>query len=57
MREIHKRYYVPNYSALVVTGDVNPEDIAKINEARIGQEDPLEETSRSRLALPNPQEA
>ena len=44
------------FDGVYVTGDINAEDIAKINEARIGQEDPLEETT-SRLALPNPQEA
>src|SRR4051812_43171260 len=44
------------FDGVYVTGDINPEDIARINEARIGQEDPLDETS-SRLALPNPQEA
>ncbi len=30
MRLIQGRYYVPNNSALVVTGDVNPEDIFKM---------------------------
>ena len=30
--------------------------IARINEARVGQEDPLEENT-TRLAIPNPQEA
>ena len=44
------------FDGVYVTGDINPEDIARINEARIGQEDPLEE-STSRLALPNAQEA
>jgi len=44
------------FDGVYVTGDINPEDIARINEARIGQEDPLEESS-SRLALPNAQEA
>ncbi|TFZ05915.1 amidophosphoribosyltransferase [Ramlibacter henchirensis] len=44
------------FDGVYVTGDINPEDIARINEARIGQEDPLEETT-SRLALPNAQEA
>ncbi|HVZ42513.1 MAG TPA: amidophosphoribosyltransferase [Ramlibacter sp.] len=43
------------FDGVYVTGDVNADDIAKINEARIGQEDPLEESS-SRLALPNAQE-
>jgi amidophosphoribosyltransferase len=44
------------FDGVYVTGDVNAEDIARINEARIGQEDPLEEDT-SRLALPNAQEA
>ena len=44
------------FDGVYVTGDINPDDIAKINEARVGQEDPLEE-STSRLALPNAQEA
>ena len=44
------------FDGVYVTGDINPEDIARINEARIGQEDVLEE-SASRLAIPNAQEA
>ncbi|HET8744804.1 MAG TPA: amidophosphoribosyltransferase [Ramlibacter sp.] len=44
------------FDGVYVTGDINPEDIARINEARVGQEDPLEETT-SRLSIPNPQEA
>jgi hypothetical protein len=40
------------FDGVYVTGDINAEDIARINEARIGQEDPLEENT-SRLALPN----
>jgi len=44
------------FDGVYVTGDINPDDIARINEARIGQEDPLEETN-SRLALPNAQDA
>jgi amidophosphoribosyltransferase len=44
------------FDGVYVTGDINPEDIARINEARIGQEDVLEEGT-SRLAIPNPQEA
>jgi amidophosphoribosyltransferase len=44
------------FDGVYVTGDINADDIAKINEARIGQEDPLEENS-SRLALPNAQDA
>jgi len=44
------------FDGIYVTGDINAEDIARINEARIGQEDPLEEDT-SRLALPNTQDA
>ena len=44
------------FDGIYVTGDINPEDIARINEARIGQEDPLEEDT-SRLALTNAQDA
>ena len=44
------------FDGVYVTGDINPEDIARINAARVGQEDPLEENS-SRLALPNAQDA
>jgi amidophosphoribosyltransferase len=44
------------FDGIYVTGDINPEDIARINEARVGQEDPLEENT-SRLSIPNPQEA
>jgi len=44
------------FDGVYVTGDIHPEDIARINQARIGQEDPLGEDS-SRLALPNTQEA
>jgi amidophosphoribosyltransferase len=45
------------FDGVYVTGDINPDDIARINEARIGQEDPLLENDTSRLALPNAQEA
>ena len=44
------------FDGVYVTGDINPEDISRINEARIGQEDPLEENT-TRLAIPNPQVA
>lgn len=44
------------FDGVYVTGDINPDDIARINEARIGQEDVLEENT-SRLAIPNAQEA
>jgi len=44
------------FDGVYVTGDINPEDIARINEARVGQEDPLEESS-TRLAIPNAQVA
>ena len=36
MRLIQSRYYVPNNSALVVTGDVKPEEIFKIAEQYFG---------------------
>lgn len=48
------------FDGVYVTGDINPEDIARINEARIGQEDVLEESTgrnSTRLSIPNPQEA
>ena len=44
------------FDGIYVTGDINPDDIARINQARIGQDDPLDEDT-SRLALPNAQEA
>jgi amidophosphoribosyltransferase len=44
------------FDGVYVTGDVNPDDIEKINEARVGQEDPLGEDT-TRLALPNAEEA
>ena len=44
------------FDGVYVTGDINPEDITRINEARVGQEDPLEENT-TRLAIPNAQEA
>jgi amidophosphoribosyltransferase len=44
------------FDGVYVTGDINADDIEKINEARIGQEDPLGEDT-SRLALPNAEEA
>jgi amidophosphoribosyltransferase len=44
------------FDGIYVTGDINAEDIARINAARVGQEDPLEENT-SRLALPNAQDA
>jgi amidophosphoribosyltransferase len=40
-----------------VTGDIQPEDIRAINEARVGQEEPFGGEEHSRLALPNPQDA
>jgi amidophosphoribosyltransferase len=45
------------FDGVYVTGDINPDDIARINQARIGQEDALLENDTSRLALPNSQEA
>src|SRR5688572_23856993 len=44
------------FDGVYVTGDINAEDIARINEARIGQEDPFEENT-TRLSIPNPQVA
>jgi amidophosphoribosyltransferase len=44
------------FDGVYVTGDVNPDDIEKINEARVGQEDPMDEDT-SRLALPNAEDA
>ena len=45
------------FDGVYVTGDINADDIARINEARIGQEDPQLEEDTSRLALPNAQDA
>ena len=36
MRTIQARYYVPNNSALVVTGDVKPEEVFKMAEETLG---------------------
>jgi zinc protease len=36
MRLIQSRYYVPNNAALVVTGDVNPEEVFKLAEQTFG---------------------
>lgn len=36
MRQIQSRYYVPNNAALVVTGDVNPEEVFKLAEQHFG---------------------
>jgi zinc protease len=36
MRMIQSRYYVPNNSALVVTGDVKPEEVFKLAEQTMG---------------------
>jgi amidophosphoribosyltransferase len=44
------------FDGVYVTGDINPDDIARINAARVGHEDPLEDDT-SRLALPNAQDA
>jgi zinc protease len=45
MRLIQARYYVPNNSAIVITGDVNPENIFKLSEDLFGDwkrsEDPF----------------
>jgi len=44
------------FDGIYVTGDINAEDIARINEARGGQEESLLDQDSSRLALPNAQE-
>ncbi|KQM69042.1 amidophosphoribosyltransferase [Xylophilus sp. Leaf220] len=45
------------FDGIYVTGDINPDDITRINEARIGQEEPFADDDTSRLALPNAQPA
>ncbi|MCS4510376.1 amidophosphoribosyltransferase [Xylophilus ampelinus] len=45
------------FDGIYVTGDINPDDITRINEARIGQEEPFTDEDTSRLALPNAQPA
>jgi amidophosphoribosyltransferase len=40
------------FDGVYVTGDVNADDIARINAARIGHDHPVEDDA-SRLALPN----
>lgn len=42
------------FDGVYVTGDITAEDIARLNEGRVGAE---EEEDTSRLALPNAQEA
>jgi zinc protease len=37
MRTIQSRYYVPNNSAIVVTGDVQPEEVYKLVESLFGE--------------------
>ena len=51
-----EEHFQAQRAATVLGRGSNPADIARINEARVGQEDPLEVTT-SRLAIPNPQEA
>lgn len=43
MRLIQSRYYVPNNSALVVTGDVDPQNIFKLGEELFGDWKPSED--------------
>ena len=43
------------FDGVYVTGDINPDDIARLNENRVGAEEGDDDTSR--LALPNAQEA
>ncbi|WP_295851048.1 amidophosphoribosyltransferase [uncultured Xylophilus sp.] len=45
------------FDGIYVTGDITSDDIVKINEARVGQEEPFAEEDTSRLALPNAQDA
>ncbi len=45
------------FDGIYVTGDITPDDVVKINEARVGQEEPFGEEDTSRLALPNAQDA
>ncbi len=44
------------FDGVYVTGDISAEDIARLNEGRVGQEEPADQDT-SRLALPNAQEA
>src|SRR5512140_1293700 len=44
------------FDGIYVTGDINADDISRINAARVGQQDPSDEDT-SRLALPNAQDA
>lgn len=43
------------FDGTYVTGDITAEDIARLNEGRVGVEENEEDTSR--LALPNAQDA
>ena len=36
MREIQRRYYIPNNTALIVTGDVKPDDVFALAERHLG---------------------
>jgi len=46
------------FDGIYVTGDISADDIVKINEARVGQEEPFaSDDDNSRLALPNTQDA
>ncbi len=36
MREIQRRYYIPNNSTLIVTGDVEPDDVFAVAERHLG---------------------
>ena len=44
------------FDGVYVTGDIDADDIARLNAARVGQEEPADQDS-SRLVLPNAQEA
>ncbi|AVS95697.1 amidophosphoribosyltransferase, partial [Paracidovorax avenae] len=43
------------FDGVYVTGDITAQDIARLNEGRVGKEEQEEDTSR--LALPNAQDA
>ena len=51
MRMIQSRYYVPNNTALVVTGDVKPEEVFKLAEQYFGGAAVLEVAAGNLFAL------
>ena len=44
------------FDGVYITGDIQPEDIARLNSNRVGEEESAD-VDTSRLAIPNPQEA